>query len=122
MFDDLDVADRVQRLDAPIEIALHQVGAADVHLFVAAVVEPEDSRMLQEAADDGSHTDVVADARDAGAQAADAANDQVDPYAGLRGAIEHANHLVIGDRVYLENYLRRTPGFGVLRLAVDQLA
>src|ERR1043166_7561462 len=122
MLDDFDVADRRERLDAPIEVAFHHVGAADVHLLVPAVLEPEDARVFQEAADDRAHADVIADAGDAGTQAADAADDHVDLHARLRGAVEHTNHLVVGDRVYLEDDPRRAARFRMLGFAVDQLA
>ena len=38
--EDLIVANRRQQFHPAIEVALHQVGAADVHLLVAAVEEP----------------------------------------------------------------------------------
>ena len=44
-----------ERLDAVVEIALHHVGAADVDLLVAAVLEVEDARVLEEAADDAAY-------------------------------------------------------------------
>ena len=56
-----------------------------------------------------------------GPQAADAADDQVDRHAGLRRAIERADHLIVGDRVHLDDDARRPRAAGVLGLAVDQL-
>ena len=43
-----------QRLDAPVEVARHHVGAADVDLLVAAVPEVEDARVLEEPPQDAS--------------------------------------------------------------------
>ena len=52
-------------LDAAVEVTVHHVGAADVDLTVAAGLEREDARVLQVAAEDTAHRDVLADARDA---------------------------------------------------------
>ena len=38
-----------------------------------------------------------------GRRHADAADDQVDLHAGLRGPVEDADHLVVGDRVDLDD-------------------
>src|SRR6185312_1833413 len=46
-------------LDAAKEIALHPVGARAIHLRIAAVLEVEDTRMLEETPDDRAHTDVL---------------------------------------------------------------
>jgi len=40
---DLRVAHRGERFDAAIEIAFHQIGAADVHLVLTAILEPVDA-------------------------------------------------------------------------------
>src|SRR5437667_7058928 len=114
VLDNLDVADRIQRLDAPIEVALHQVGAPDVHLLVPTVVEPENTGVLEEAADNGPDGDVVADAGNAGTQAADAAYDQVDADACLRCAIEDADHLIVGDGVHLDDDVRSASPLRIL--------
>ena len=107
-------------LDAAIEVALHQVGAADVDLFLAAVEEVVDARVLEEAADDRSHRDVVADAGNAWPQAAHAADDQVDLHAGLRRAEERLDHALVGDGVVLDDDARRPAGLRVLDLAIDR--
>ncbi len=70
--------DREGHLDAPEEIAFHPVGARAVQIVRAVVVEIVDARVFQEPADDRAHLDVVGDARNAGAQGADAAHDEVD--------------------------------------------
>ena len=43
---------RTQRLDPPVQVPLHQIRAADVHLRFAAVLEGEDPRVLEEPPDD----------------------------------------------------------------------
>src|SRR5208283_2562063 len=61
---------REQHLDAAIQVAWHQVGAAEVDLLVAAVAEVKNAAVLEEATHDAGYLDVVADAGDAGPQAA----------------------------------------------------
>ena len=56
----------------------------------------------------------------AGPQAADAADDQVDPDARLRGVVERLDDLRVDQRVHLGDDPRRAAGLGVLGLAVDQ--
>src|SRR5262249_61152764 len=97
------VEDRTQHFAATVEIALHQVGAADEHRRVAAVLEPEHARMLEEASDDRADGDAVADAGNAGPQAADAANDEVDPHARLRRAIQPLDDFAVGQAVQLDD-------------------
>ena len=48
----------------------------------------EDAGVLEEAADDGADADVVRESLDAGTENREAANDEVDFDAGLRGLIE----------------------------------
>src|SRR5262245_316225 len=45
-----------QAFDAAVEITLHEVGAADVDLGVAAVLECIHARMFEKPSDDGSHS------------------------------------------------------------------
>ena len=52
----------------------------------------------------------LAHARDARAQAADAAHDEVDLDAGLRRAIERVDHLGVDERVHLADDARRPAG------------
>ena len=83
----LAVLDRDDRLDPSVEVAIHQVGRADVPLLVAAVLEAADPRVLEELADDRADADPLRDARDAGPERAHAADDEVDVDAapGARG-------------------------------------
>ena len=78
-----------------------QSAADEVDLALAAVLEAEDARVLEEAVDDAGDPDVVADARDAGAEAADAAHDEVDLHARLRGAVERLDDRRVDERVHL---------------------
>ena len=62
------LAHRRDDLDALVEVALHQVGAADEVLGVTVVPEVVDASVLQEAPDHAHHPDAVAQPRDAGPQ------------------------------------------------------
>src|SRR5918994_2950270 len=53
-------------LDAPVEVALHQVGAAEVDLLVLALPEGVDSRVLQAPSHQREHPDILADTFEAG--------------------------------------------------------
>ena len=68
---------------AVIDVARHQVGAAHVDFFLAVVVEVVNAAVLQEPADDADDADVFADVRQARAQTANAAHQQIDFDAGL---------------------------------------
>src|SRR5918994_5101723 len=71
-------------LDAPVEVALHQVGRTEVDLLVLALSEGVGSRMLQEAPHKRDHSDILADPFQAGFEATDAPDYQLYPYPGLR--------------------------------------
>ena len=65
------------------------------------VPETEDARVLEVAADDRAHRDVLRQAGHAGAQAADAADDQVDPRARRRRRVQVVDDLGVDERVHL---------------------
>src|SRR2546423_15024886 len=93
----LRVPDRKERLHAPVEVARHQVGAAHIQLFGTRVGKVKDATVFEEAPDHRGHADVLADSRYAGPQAADAAHDEIDPYAGAGGAIEGGDDATIDE-------------------------
>ena len=97
------VGDAQHRLDAAIEVAGHHVGRSDDVLGVVApgCAEPEDARVLEEPADDRAHGDALGHAGNAGAQAADAAHDDVDARAGDRRGVELVDDLRVDERVHL---------------------
>src|SRR5215204_1671028 len=64
------LAQREGRLDAPVEVTLHQVGASEVHLLVIPVGEGEDTGMLEEASYQRDNADVLAHGFYAGPEAA----------------------------------------------------
>ena len=63
---ELGVLDGEENLDAAIEIARHQVRAAQIDLFRAAIPEVVNAAVLQESAHDAGDADVLADAGDPG--------------------------------------------------------
>ena len=113
------VGDAQHRLDAPVEVARHEVGRADdvLGVVVAGLAEAEDPRVLEVATDDRPHGDVLGQAGHAGAQAADAAHDEVDPRARRRRRVELVDHLGVDERVDLHRDLAAG-----LRLPADELA
>src|SRR5215831_11000414 len=122
MLANLRIEDGTERLYTAVEVPFHQVRAPDVQFVVAAVLEPVDARVLEEAADDRTYFDAIADVRNSRTKAADAAHDEVEIHAGLRRAVEHADHLIVGERVDLDNHAGGAAFARVLRLAHDQLA
>jgi hypothetical protein len=97
------IHDRREDLHAAVEVARHPVGARDVDLLVAAVGEAERAPVLEEAVDDRAHLDALGEARDARAQAADAAHEQLDLDARLRGRVERVDHVHVHERVHLRD-------------------
>src|SRR6476661_3760317 len=77
------VLDRHHGLHAPVEIARHHVGRADIDRSVAARqavtgAEAIDTRMLKETPDDALNVDRLGEMRHTGTQAADAAHHEID--------------------------------------------
>ena len=117
----LVILDRGDRLDPPVEVAIHQVGRADVPLALAAVVEAPDPRVLEELADDRADADALGDAGQAGLDGARAADDEVDVDARTRGPVERLDDRDVDERVELEDDPRRATGGGVPDLALDEV-
>src|SRR6516165_1381434 len=79
---------RHERLDASVKISRHPVGRADrdlgsIRRQLLAAGETDDTAMLEETADDAFHSNIVRKPWDAGAQAADAADHEVDTHPRL---------------------------------------
>ncbi len=105
---------------APEEIAVHPVGRRQVHRLFALGIEIEDAGVLQEAAHDGAHADVLRQARHPGAQGAHAAHDQVDLHARLAGLVELGDDLLFEQRIHLGHDARPLARLGGARLGADQ--
>ena len=76
--------DREHRLNATIEIPLHQISAAKIEFLVAAVAEIIDPAVFEETPNDAYDADVLTPTLDARSQTADSANDEIDLDSGLR--------------------------------------
>ena len=75
-------------LDATIEVARHPVRGADEVGALGVVREVEEPRMFEKPADDADDANAIAHVRNAGAEAADAAHDQIDLDTRLRRLVE----------------------------------
>src|SRR5499426_958277 len=115
------VFDREEDFDAAVEVAVHEVGAAQVDLFIAAVDEAIDAGMFEEAPDDAADADRLAAAGPAGAQAADAADDQVYRHALARGRVHFLDHRRVGHAVELGDDSGGASGLEVGDFAADHL-
>src|SRR5207248_2289825 len=96
-------------------------GGGEDHLALAARFEVPDPGVLEEAVDDAHHADAIGNAADAGAQGADAADDEIDLHAGLRSPVERLDHVGLGERVHLGDDAALARLGGDLRLAIDEL-
>ncbi len=114
------VFDREHQFHAPVQVAAHQVGAAQEELRVSAVFEEKDTAVFQKPADDTDDADIVADAFDARSQAADAANDQVDGDARLGGCVQKLDHPGVGEGIHLEDEPCGASGAGMGDLPFDE--
>ena len=102
------------------EIARHPVGGAEVDFVVAAVGEVEDAGVLEEAADDGADADAAGQALDAGAEDAEAADDEVDFDAGIGGVVESFDDAGLEERIHLGDDVGGAAGAGVFGFAANE--
>ena len=79
-----------------VEIAGHQIGAAEQERAPASRVEDVEAAVLEEPAEDAAHADGLAEARHARTKRADAARDDVDLRALLRCAVQLLDELLVG--------------------------
>ena len=103
------IENRENDFDAAVEIARHKIGAAKIDVGIAPVVENIDAAMFEEAIDDASDGDVLAEARDAWAKATNSTNQQLDGDPFLGGVVEGLNNFFVYKSVGLnENTGRAT--------------
>ena len=120
MADQFGFADGEDYLDSAVQVSRHQVGAAEIDLFLARIAEIVDSAVLEEAAHDAGYLDVFAYAFDSGAQAADPTHQQINLHASLRCFIEQADGALVDQGVHLENQVPTLASALMLDLALDQ--
>jgi hypothetical protein len=114
------VVDGEEDFAAFVEVAGHPVGGAAEDFFGAAVGEPEDAAVLEEAADDGADADIFAESGDAGAKGAHAADDEVDLDSGCGGSVEGFDGAGVEQAVHLGDDAGGLAGAGVLGFAGDE--
>ena len=117
----LGVLDGEDALDAAEEVPWHPVGAAgeDSGPGAAAVFKIEDAAVLEVAAKNTAHADVLADAFNAGHEHADAAHDEVDLHTGLRGLVELFDGLPVDEAVGLDDDAGGFAGPGLAGFLAD---
>src|SRR6185503_8951608 len=89
-------------------------------LFVTAVVEIGEARVLEYPANDTDHANPLAEARHPRSEAADAANQEVDVHSLIGRVVERVDDLRRLQRVHLGKDAGRPAGAGMVRLTMDQ--
>ena len=117
----LTVLDGHDRLDPPVEVAVHEVGRTDVPLPVATVLERPDPRVLEELADDRADPDVLGQPGEPRLDGAPGADDHVDADARLRRPIQRLDRGHVDDGVELEHDVRRPARPRVRDLPIHEL-
>src|SRR5262249_38984601 len=84
----LRIVQREHHFDAFVKVARHPVGAAQVNLRFAGILEVVNPAVLKEPADDAAYPDAVAQPANSRAKGAAAAHDQVDLHSGLRSPVQ----------------------------------
>ena len=110
---------------------MHEVSRTDVDLRAGSrtladlravrIAEGVDAGVLQEAAENRTHADVLGQTGNAGLQSADAALHDVDLHAGLRGTVQGVDGLLVHDGVDLDLDPGLLAGAGGVLLAADAL-
>ena len=115
----LDVEHRPRDLYALVEVARHEVGAAQVDGAVVVGAEAVDAAMLEQAPDDGDDAHVFGGALHAGNEAADSADEQGHFHAGVRRFGNLLDDLLVGDRIRLHEGHGRLASAGERDLLVE---
>src|SRR5450631_2749356 len=79
----LGIADPHQRIDPSVKIAMHQVGATDPELVVAARPKAQNPGVLKKAAENAAHPNVVGQPDNTRPQRTHATHDQIDMHSRL---------------------------------------
>ena len=96
------VLDRHEHLEAAVEVARHQVGAAEQVCGRFAGLDDECAAVLEPAPEHAANTDVLAHPLDPGAQRAHAAGDDVDRRPCPRRRVQPVDDLDVGEVVHLD--------------------
>ena len=93
------VENREDHLDAAVEVAGHEIGAAEKNEWIPPIGEDIDAAMFEETVHDASDLDVFAQSRDAGAEAADPAYEELDRDSFLRAGVQRLDDLWVDEGV-----------------------
>jgi len=103
------IENRKNDFDAAVKIAWHKIGAAQIDVRVPTVVKNIDAAVFEETVDDTSDSDVLTEARNPWAQAANPAYQKLDWDPFLGGLVECLNNFFVYKSVGLnENTGRAT--------------
>jgi hypothetical protein len=93
------VENREDHFNAAVKIAGHQIGAAEENEWIPPIGEDIDAAMFEETVHDASDLDVFAQSRDAGAEAADPAYEELDGDSFLGAGVQRLNDLRVDEGV-----------------------
>jgi len=93
------IENRENDFDAAVEIARHEIGATKIDVGIAPVMKDIDTAMLEKTIDDASDDNVLAEARDAWAEATNSTNQELDGDPFLGGVVEGLNNLFVHEGV-----------------------
>jgi hypothetical protein len=86
-------------LDAAVEVAGHEISAAEKNEWIPPIGEDIDAAMFQETVHDASDLDVFAKSGDAGAEAADPAYEELDGDSFLGAGVQRLDDLRVDEGV-----------------------
>jgi len=104
------IENRKNDFDAAVKIAWHEIGAAQIDVRVSTVVKNIDATVFEETVDDTSDSDVLTEARNPWAQAANPAYQKLDWDPFLGGSVEGLNNFFVYKSVGLNENTRWTTG------------
>jgi hypothetical protein len=116
-----DIENGENDFDSAVEITRHEIGTAEVNMGISGVVKNVDATVFEETIDDTSNGDVITEARNAGAEATDATNEELDGDALLGRLVEGVNNLFIHKGVGFNKNTRGSSCAVVSALAVTEL-
>lgn len=93
------IENRENDFDAAVEIARHEIGAPKIDVGITPVMKDIDAAMFEETIDNASDGNVLAEARDAWAQAANPTNQELDGDPFLGGVVEGLNNFFVHEGV-----------------------
>jgi len=104
------VENREDDLDAAVEVAGHEIGAAEKNEWIPPIGEDIDAAMFEETVDDASDLDVFAQPWDTGAEAADPADEELDGDSFLGASVKRLDDLRVDEGVGFDKDSGRAAG------------